>query len=627
MGISIKNLSKAVRGQPTTNVSPTNPIQQPQTPKLAALTGGYKAPAAPENPFAGYSGQEWVSRPGYMNPYSFSPARTPVKESWWQGATPTAALSKQVAGLGLNARDTSNIAKLLTQYGTSDLGNLKYTTIEDKGYYYDPTSKQFLPEDLGRQQLDRATSVHYTLVQNRDGSVGIKPLTARSAAEGFSLTELLPVLAVAAAPFAAAALGGGTAAGAGAAGGAEAAGAAGSAAGATGLASLPAAGTWAQTALPALGAGAGAWTSPAALAGISGITGAGGLTLGNALSAANAIGDAAGTFGTSAGAPVSSAGAAPTAAGISPTTSPTGLASLPQNAGTWAQTATPTLGNAAGQWTLPEALSGVQGATQAAGGATLADALKAANSATNSTFGTSAGAPAGAGNANYLDQLKNSYDYYSKFNNLQNQLSFNNNPQQGGGGMMNTNIAPLLSSLYQYGQGKDTQGLMQDIAQKALTQGDPFAQYRAGYGQMLQNSYQNPKDVFDKYYSALDDKFYKELRAQDAARGRSTDAYKRGVEREAAFQNWMTQYQNQLGGFAGANINPDNAISNYAALQLMGQNANNQAGQNVVQGLGSLFGGNASGQGGGLSLNSLLDLGRGVYDTGKGAWDLFSGLF
>jgi len=74
---------------------------------------------------------------------------------------------------------------------------------------------------------------------------------------------------------------GGAVAGGGGWGGAGGAGGAGAAAteGATGLASLPGAGTWAQTAVPAVGSGAGSWTLPASLAGIDGATAAGGLTL------------------------------------------------------------------------------------------------------------------------------------------------------------------------------------------------------------------------------------------------------------------------------------------------------------------------------------------------------------
>ena len=78
----------------------------------------------------------------------------------------------------------------------------------------------------------------------------------------------------------------GAGAASGGAGGAAAGGGAGALAaeGATGLASLPAAGTWAQTAIPAVGAGAGSWTLPASLAGIEGATTvAGGFTMADAI--------------------------------------------------------------------------------------------------------------------------------------------------------------------------------------------------------------------------------------------------------------------------------------------------------------------------------------------------------
>lgn len=53
----------------------------------------------------------------------------------------------------------------------------------------------------------------------------------------------------------------------------------------------------------------------------------------------------------------------------------TGLASLPA-AGTWAQTAIPAVGAGAGSWTLPASLAGIEGATTAAGGFTMADAIR-----------------------------------------------------------------------------------------------------------------------------------------------------------------------------------------------------------------------------------------------------------
>lgn len=97
---------------------------------------------------------------------------------------------------------------------------------------------------------------------------------------------------------------------------------------------------------------------------ISGVAMGAGLGLNNLISG---LGQAAGTAGATTG------GA-------------TGLSSLPA-AGTWAQTATPALGAGAGSWTLPSALTGVSGATTAAGGLTLADALAAAPGSGTTTAG------------------------------------------------------------------------------------------------------------------------------------------------------------------------------------------------------------------------------------------------
>lgn len=112
---------------------------------------------------------------------------------------------------------------------------------------------------------------------------------------------------------------------------------------------------------------------------IAGVTAGAGMGLNNLISG---LGQAAGTAGATTG------GA-------------TGLSSLP-TAGTWAQTATPALGAGAGSWTLPSALTGVSGATTAAGGLTLADALAAAPGSGTTTAGAvGAGGTASNGLPNF----------------------------------------------------------------------------------------------------------------------------------------------------------------------------------------------------------------------------------
>ena len=61
----------------------------------------------------------------------------------------------------------------------------------------------------------------------------------------------------------------------------------------------------------------------------------------------------------------------------------------------------------------------------------------------------------------------------------------------------------------------------------------------------LKNSYSNPSSLYSNY-SANDTQFYNQLNAQNAMSGRSTDAYKNGVAREAAYNNWLTQYRSNL---------------------------------------------------------------------------------
>jgi hypothetical protein len=74
-----------------------------------------------------------------------------------------------------------------------------------------------------------------------------------------------------------------------------------------------------------------------------------------------------------------------------------------------------------------------------------------------------------------------------------------------------------------------------------------------GLNDQLKQSYTNPSSLYGQY-SATDKQFYNDLQAQNAASGRTTDAYKTGVAREAAYNNWLTQYRNNL----------SNQVNNYA---------------------------------------------------------------
>ena len=102
---------------------------------------------------------------------------------------------------------------------------------------------------------------------------------------------------------------------------------------------------------------------------------------------------------------------------------------------------------------------------------------------------------------------------------------------------------------------------------------------------MMNESYSNPSSVYNNQYSALDKTFYKDLMAHAAAKGRATDAYKMGVQREAAFQNWLGQYRSGLANQMDANAKT-------AAINK--QNSPYAAGAYV---LGSLFGNTVNKQG------------------------------
>ena len=188
-----------------------------------------------------------------------------------------------------------------------------------------------------------------------------------------------------------------------------------------------------------------------------------------------------------------------------------------------------------------------------------------------------------------------------------------------GGGIMNGDILGLLASLY----GANNTGWiddLRDIAGQTLERADPFGSERPYYQDRLRETYEDPQAVFDRDYGALDQVFFNELKSQDAARGRSTDAYKRGVEREAKFQDWMLGNRNQLGGFAGAGIDPSAAAGSYlGAMTNLGMMQRQQE-MAPWQAVGDFLGGND-----GLSIDDIGNAASTIYDWGSKLGDIFGG--
>lgn len=446
----------------------------------------------------------------------------------------SALMRSNKSGSGLE--HAQRAAADLSRYGVNSLSDLQAVQVPMGKYkgkdqlqtiYYNKTNGTLVPTDFGSSMKGEGGS-YYTLMTTPQGQVVPKGTWTDTSDKN----DLMTVAAMFAAPLGAAALGLGGSAGAisggGGAGGGFGGGALSATEGATGLASLPQAGTWAQSALPTLGTGAGSWASPTALGGISGITDAGGLTLGNALSAGNAVGDAAGTFGTSSGVP-------------------SGAASSAYD-------------------------------TYNQGGS-------------------------------LLDNL------FKNISNVPTSNPLANQGQQASAG--GNNLVNLLASIYGAVDNSATDRT-ESLAQQMLKIGDPFGDQRQKYESLLAQSFDNPAGTYDQY-RANDETFFNQLAAQNAARGRNTDAYKMGVEREAAFNNWLTNYRTQLGGFAGAQFDPSRMAGDYFNSMNTANLINDYNNKELVGTIGNIFGGGSQQSGGGLG--SLISGGKDLYNAGKSVWD------
>jgi hypothetical protein len=103
----------------------------------------------------------------------------------------------------------------------------------------------------------------------------------------------------------------------------------------------------------------------------------------------------------------------------------------------------------------------------------------------------------------------------------------------------------------------------------------------------LQDTYTNPQGVYNGQYGALDKTFYKDMQAQNAAKGRSTDAYRTGIAREAAFQKWLGDYRRGISNEMQTAANVQPSVSKYskyspvfaAAAKMLGDEVDPRTGQ------------------------------------------------
>ena len=346
--------------------------------------------------------------------------------------------------------------------------------------------------------------------------------------------------------------------------------------GATGLASLPNAGTWAQTALPATGAGAGSWTLPSALTGVSGAT-----TVGGGLTLADAIAAAPGSGTTTAGAGAVGAGGTPSfdlpfqnpnsisPIGETPAVSGNGL-------GTVGSTS-PDLGT--GMITSPEGLSGL------VNGQPIGTSLGAATPGTTGGYlvpslgGEALATTAAAGglsSSSVTDWLG------SVFN--QGVDKFMENPVKNG--------LNLASGLWSYLNQNNMSDELKNLMNQGLNQSDPFGSQRAYYAQRLKDTYTNPNGYLNSpEYKAIQKKRLEAVERADAAAGRRSQYGAREEKMHEFDLENLAKERTMLAQLAGSGISPSQVSSLLSNLGTTSAQAQANAPGNLLFMLNQIFGG------------------------------------
>lgn len=241
-----------------------------------------------------------------------------------------------------------------------------------------------------------------------------------------------------------------------------------------------------------------------------------------------------------------------------PGSSDYGLNSLPNPS-----SASPTLGAGAGEWTLPEALTNVPGATQAASGSTLGNALALSPGSGLTTLGGGAAATSGA--SSVTDFLSNLFSKGAD--------KFMENPLQ--------NTVGILSALSSTSQGKDLADQLKALMNQGLSQSDPFGSQRAQYAAKLKQTYDDPNTYLGSdEYKGISRKRLEALERADAAQGRRSQYGARAEKMYEFDQENLNKERTMLAQLAGSGIQPGqvgNILSTLGAGSANAQvNANGQ---------------------------------------------------
>jgi hypothetical protein len=323
--------------------------------------------------------------------------------------------------------------------------------------------------------------------------------------------------------------------------------------GAMGLASLPAAGTWAQTALPALGASAGQWTLPAALT--SAVTPLAGATQGLAQTIQEMLSNLG--VGSDAGfnTPLTTQSSSFVTEGANmfedlfPAFQEGVTSSAPWNELGMIENMTNTIGAggspfAGADFMNPEWITALSGGMDAASPGILSQIFDFMKS------------PAG-------QLTKSGLNLAGKF----------------GSAAMSNNAAKRM---------QDQLVSQMDKYQQAA---DPFGAQRPYYQDELKKAYMDPTAIYGSdEYQSLKKIFEEGIRRRDAAQGRrNSNEFPRAIELQDHFMKYLGDYRKGLNAPAGVDINPNGLFGSMLNNFQQGQQGRLSALGSIPNAIGSIF--------------------------------------
>lgn len=142
-------------------------------------------------------------------------------------------------------------------------------------------------------------------------------------------------------------------------------------------------------------------------------------------------------------------------------------------------------------------------------------------------------------------------------------------------------------SLYDMYSGNKQSGQMAELAKTMQAGADPFGSQRAGYGQRLNESYANPMGSAEN--QGLMQAYQQAANRSAAARGMRSNPIHAQIAMNNAMLPQLNAQRAQLGGFAGAGINPQAAQMAAAKLAMEAGDLGRKSNAAPLYALGDIF--------------------------------------